>query len=248
MQTLGEVLKAERERRGVSLKDVEMATHIRTLYIKALEDNDFNVIPGEVYLKGFIRNYSVYLGLNEEEMVDIYRRQKGINIDDNQHNTKELPKTDWAKVGQKSGRFSGIGILYTSKFMRVLSILGVVSIIGGGLWLFSPSKSSVHTKQQSAPATQPIVVKEEVQLPKTAVTLVAKASDECWTQVVADGKEIYEGTLKKGDLKTWEAKNDLVIRIGDAGSLELTHNGKKLGFAGEKGEVLLRTFKINMDN
>ena len=69
-QTLGAVLRQRREAMGVSLAEVEVATRIRQKYLSAIEADDWHLLPGEVVGRGFLRNYSEYLGLEPHEVVD----------------------------------------------------------------------------------------------------------------------------------------------------------------------------------
>lgn len=73
MATIGEELRRERSRRGLTYKDVEQVLHIRSAYLEALEDGNFSLIPGAVYAKGFIRNYGNFLGLDGDRLVRQYR-------------------------------------------------------------------------------------------------------------------------------------------------------------------------------
>lgn len=72
-QKLGEVLRAAREARGVDMARVERDTKIRTRYVEALERGEYRELPGAVYTKGFLRNYGLYLGLDPEYLIDLYR-------------------------------------------------------------------------------------------------------------------------------------------------------------------------------
>lgn len=72
---VGEVLKTARERRGVDLARAERETKIRARHLAALEADDFDDLPAPVYTKGFLRNYSTYLGLDAEEMLSRWRRE-----------------------------------------------------------------------------------------------------------------------------------------------------------------------------
>ncbi len=69
MGELGELLRSTREAKGVSLEQAEEATRIRRRYLEALEAEDFEQMPAEVYVRGFLRNYALYLGLDLEEML-----------------------------------------------------------------------------------------------------------------------------------------------------------------------------------
>ena len=70
MFEIGSALREARERRGLSYSQVEEGTKIRARYIRALEDEDFGVLPGPTYSKGFLRAYADYLGLDGHLFVD----------------------------------------------------------------------------------------------------------------------------------------------------------------------------------
>ena len=72
---VGELLQTARERKGVDLVRAERETKIRARHLAALESGDFADLPAQVYAKGFLRNYSTYLGLDAEEMLARWRRE-----------------------------------------------------------------------------------------------------------------------------------------------------------------------------
>jgi cytoskeletal protein RodZ len=74
---VGEQLREARERKGLDLYRVERDTKIRTKYLEALESGDFGDLPGEVYARGFLRNYATYLGLDADEVIDEWRGEAG---------------------------------------------------------------------------------------------------------------------------------------------------------------------------
>jgi len=76
METIGKILASARERKGISIKDLESTTKIVSRYIVALENEEFDALPGDVYVKGFLRNISDKLGLNSDDMLEIYNLQK----------------------------------------------------------------------------------------------------------------------------------------------------------------------------
>src|SRR4026209_807285 len=75
--SLPERLYAARERKGVDLYRAERDTKIRARYLGALERGDYKELPGAVYTKGFLRNYALYLGLDPEEVLLQWRRERG---------------------------------------------------------------------------------------------------------------------------------------------------------------------------
>src|SRR5580765_1587347 len=74
---LPERLYAARERKGVDLYRAERDTKIRARYLGALERGDYKELPGAVYTKGFLRNYALYLGLDPDEVLNHWRRERG---------------------------------------------------------------------------------------------------------------------------------------------------------------------------
>lgn len=73
MGNLGETLRSTRETKGISLQQAEDDIKIRKKYLQALEEEDYDVIPGRVYAKGFLRNYANYLGLDPDEIMMEYK-------------------------------------------------------------------------------------------------------------------------------------------------------------------------------
>ena len=72
MKELGAILKAAREKKGVSLEDIQMITKIRLKHLEALEAGDFAQLPGEVYVKGFLANFAKTVGLDGDEIIKKY--------------------------------------------------------------------------------------------------------------------------------------------------------------------------------
>lgn len=78
---LGEVLRTAREAKFIDLARVERDTKIQTRYLSALERGDYRDLPPAVYTKGFLRNYGLYLGLDPEYLLDLYRLDRGTAVD-----------------------------------------------------------------------------------------------------------------------------------------------------------------------
>ena len=84
METIGQILKNAREKKGLTIEELEASTHIVAKFIKALENEDFDVLPGEIYVKGFIKNLSDKLSLDAEMVLERYNLQKnGANSEQN---------------------------------------------------------------------------------------------------------------------------------------------------------------------
>jgi len=73
---VGETLRAQREKKGITLEQAASDTRIREKFLKALEDSDYQTLPGTVYTKGFLRNYAEYLDLDTEELVVQFHQER----------------------------------------------------------------------------------------------------------------------------------------------------------------------------
>jgi len=75
---LGDILRSQREKKGITLDQAAADTRIREKFLKALEDDDYQSLPGAVYTKGFLRNYAEYLDLSQEELVVLFHQERGL--------------------------------------------------------------------------------------------------------------------------------------------------------------------------
>lgn len=74
---LGEQLRAQREKKGITLEQAAADTRIREKFLQALESGDYRSLPGAVYTRGFLRNYAEYLDLETETLLPIYQKERG---------------------------------------------------------------------------------------------------------------------------------------------------------------------------
>ena len=123
---------------------------------------------------------------------------------------------------------------------KLIAIVAVVLVVLAGA-VYALSGSDDSTKK---PAAQQQTQQVEAPAPKTydGVEVTATFTADCWLEVKADGKTVYEGTLKKGDSQTWKGTDKVTVRVGDAGAVSFAVNGKDLGTAGKTGQVANKTF------
>ncbi|WP_270837421.1 helix-turn-helix domain-containing protein [Mitsuokella multacida] len=122
---------------------------------------------------------------------------------------------------------------------KLIAIVAVVLVVLAGA-VYALSGSDDSAKKPAAQQTQ----QTEAPAPKTydGVEVTATFTADCWLEVKADGKTVYEGTLKKGDSQTWKGTDKVTVRVGDAGAVSFSVNGKDLGTAGKTGQVANKTF------
>ncbi len=97
MKTVNEVLKSTRLKKRVSLEDAAKATKIRVIQLEHLEEGRFEKLPPPTFVRGFIKNYGEYLGLNAHELLALFRRQ----FDERAKNSI-IPKICIASLGKNS--------------------------------------------------------------------------------------------------------------------------------------------------
>ena len=80
VENFGSYLKHERELRGVTLQAISGATKIHIRFLRALEDNKFDELPGEVFIKGYIKSYAHTIGSDPEETLNVYEEFVGNKV------------------------------------------------------------------------------------------------------------------------------------------------------------------------
>jgi len=122
---LGEVLRSAREAKFIDLARVERDTKIRLHHLAALERGDYRALPAAVYTKGFLRNYGLYLGLDPEYLVDLYRLESGFAIDRPLSPVRPRPVTE--RQGRPFVVSSGAVV---AAILSVLVLAFVVYLVG----------------------------------------------------------------------------------------------------------------------
>jgi helix-turn-helix protein len=129
---VGPILREARNRRKVDLSTVEAATRIRVRFLRAIENEEWDVLPGGVYTRGFIRTYAAYLGLDGERLADDFRREvEGTAA--REPSAELAPVAASAATGAADGRrtLPRAGLLAAVAVVAV-AILVVVLLPGGG--------------------------------------------------------------------------------------------------------------------
>lgn len=171
---IGDTLRREREKQKFSLKDVEQGTSIRSVYIDAIEKGEYDKLPGEVYAKGFIKNYANFLNLNGEELV----RQFVMEISTVADTAEENPAVKDPNFNSSIAA-TNIGSKYQtdqiankksetesdSKKYLAAAIAFIAIIIGGIFYGFSGSDSENVTVAQSEVKNTPVET-SKVETPK----------------------------------------------------------------------------------
>src|SRR6266404_453300 len=117
MFEIGNSLKEARSRRRIEIAQAEQATKIRGKYLRALEDEQFDVLPSDTYIKGFLRTYADYLGLDGQVYVDEYNSRFVIGEDEMRSRRRSPRRSE-----RRSRR------LETTLVLLVLGVIAVVTV------------------------------------------------------------------------------------------------------------------------
>jgi cytoskeletal protein RodZ len=128
MNELGERLREARESQGISVSQASVETRILQRYLVALEDGDYQHLPGDVYARGFIRNYANYLGLPADELIELYRRDRGVSEPIRVVPATSSPRIRGLVVPSFFGVFFVVLVLVGASYL----VLSTLNIVGEG--------------------------------------------------------------------------------------------------------------------
>ena len=253
---IGDLLRRERERQNLSIKDIEKATSIRALYIDAIEKGEYKTLPGEVYAKGFVRNYANYLELNANEIVNAFNEemhpQEELQESAGSSSAEEARQEQSAERNREEYRGPKITSLESYPMEKKSHGIRNALMVAAAVFVvaFAALIAFGGDEEPSAPAPRAKTQTQQGQkqteaAPKPAadgVEVKLSFTDRCWTEVVVDGKTEFEGTAEKGKVLTLKGKDKVRITAGNAGALNYSLNGKDMGAIGQKGEVVEKTF------
>jgi hypothetical protein len=149
---IGNSLREARERQGLAYPEIELATKIRAKYIRALEEEDFRAIPGDAYIRGFLRTYADYLGLDPDVYVDEYASRFLTSWRD------ELPpRPTKRRIRPRERSLGRRSLVLVLAGIALLTALVFVAARYGGSTNDAPpppAKHQTHKKQQAAAPRQ----------------------------------------------------------------------------------------------
>lgn len=222
---IGRALRTARLRRGKSLEEASRETRLRLEYLTALEREEFGDLLGDVYVRGWLRSYSQYLGLDPEKVITVYERAHG----------GEHPEL--APIHRAPGVANGDGLPSIHRrpnWLLAAAAAAIVLLSAGAIGLFSRGSSTPEAADPSPPPSIPV-------LPRTVeVDLVAR--QRVSGVVTADGVVQFSGTLEPGEARHFEAEQQIEVELAWGHSVRLRVNGEDLGKLGNRDEPLVVTY------
>lgn len=220
MFEIGNSLREARLRRHIDFTDAEHGTKIRGKYLRALEDERFELLPSHTYIKGFLRSYADYLGLDGQLYVDEYNSRFVIGEEDAPLRARRVPA---AKARRSDRRESSIVLL-------ALTAITIVTALVIVAWRFgSPEDEPVHGLTTSTTERQ----KPAARIPQAAGTarleLRATRGDSYMLvrQRSALGEVLYQGTLERGQKQRFDGQV-LWVRLESPQNVLVRRNGNRV--------------------
>lgn len=245
MASIGEQFKRERIGKKISLEDVARETKIRVSFLRAIEEDRFNLLPGGVFTRNFLRAYAIYLRMDEDEVVKSFVQLSPPSEE------KKLSPLLVVEEHKRRRYFYQIAIL-----ILLILLLGYILWVKG--WDFK-GENVYNLQQNEKPSTikeETAVIPERREVLPSArepsseaseLSMELRAIDSCWVEILADDRLVAYKLLQPGEKLTFVARQRFSLTLGNAGGVEVSLNGKRLRRLGRLGEVK-RSFELDAEN
>ena len=247
MANIGAALREKRQELGKSVEEIASATKIRQRYLEAMEREEWDIFPGRVYLKGFLRTYSRYLGLDENDMVN------GLpHLTDEEH-TAPLPEK--IEIPGRPRRKATIILAIIAVLLLAASQYVYRNYFGESLSPNNQTNVTQNTPSPSSPAVTapsdeektdtPVQPEEPMPVIIDKMNLNIKAvQGKCWVEIKTGKNLLYEGTLTKGQDIAFFDLQTFSLTLGNAGGVAVYINNVDIGSQGRVGDVVRKTFIV----
>jgi cytoskeletal protein RodZ len=259
VSALGEEFRSAREARGLSLSDVAERLHIRSVYLAAIEDEDWHVIGAPVYVRGFMRTYARFLGLDPEAAVATFAATLPAGTP-----AATAPRPAQTTPAEKKAAAERSSPSLAAILSIVVAVLAVLFVgyefyqYRAGVPASAPVADASLPPDADAAATPappddadasagglaavPPLATPAPPKPRRGLSL--RVTETSWLQVTVDGKVVFEGTLPAGAAKSFTGKT-ADVRVGNAGGVRIAVNGHTLAPLGASGDVVERSFVLS---
>ncbi|CAA9422130.1 MAG: Transcriptional regulator [uncultured Rubrobacteraceae bacterium] len=268
---IGPILEKRRLEKGLSLKEVEQATKIRTRYLEGLEREDPTVLPDPVYARGFLKTYANFLGLDGESLSRELRDRRAPRRE--RQLSHEVPGTsdfDQPLItpggvdGAERRRISGATVLTIALAVLVLAaVIGALYYVGSrsvGSGANDSEEPAVEREPDPAPSQKEEPAAEMTtgggasdgagkaddgdDAPETAPVTVRVAGAPAGLTISVDGAVALDQFAQPGFSQTFEAQNSVTVSTANAGAVEVEVDGQSVGRLGRYGQGATREFPV----
>lgn len=245
MFEIGPALREARERRGLAYSQVEADTAIRSRYIRALEEEQFGILPGPTYAKGFLRAYAEYLGLDGQLFIDEFNSRHHDPRREFEQSIYSRPRSQ-PHHRRRQRRESNLVMIVLATIVALSALVFLGNKYG------SPPRAQNNTPQgptapsstqrtlpQTTPSSATTAPAKKTSTQSNRFTVSLAASARCWISlhtgsvtgpaVVSGGIDLGGYTIDpavRGTITVHSSKQLFLSQIGAASSLSLRVNGK----------------------
>lgn len=242
-EALGATLSSARRRLGRSLAEAEAATRIRGKMLEALERGEWETLPNEAYVRGYIISYAKFLELDPAPLLQMYSEETGHQTNRERMRLPEQVVPTRDRAHHIPWRAAAAIALAT----------GLIALIVWGIGRFAagpeelPPVPNVPEATSSAgspeptgtqPAVTPTASVDATTTPQQPgsgaegepfkLTIDVSSEGASWLRVTVDGLKAYEGTLAGGQSKEWDVQDEAVVRVGKPSMVTVARNGQRL--------------------
>jgi cytoskeleton protein RodZ len=242
--SLGAFIAKSRTDARLSIEDLSTMTNIPASLLREMENNNFKKCGGETYARGHLRNMAAKLEIDERAFLDLFEievaaPEKPIRELLNENNVtmpyQEPKRISWKVLAAGSAAalvlFAGAQIFFSNiDSGDDQEIIATTSA--------TPSNSTSESVAPSAAASPEIVGGVTVELVASRGTTWLYATNE-------NGTQIFSGQIRKGDSKRLSEAKQVNLRVGNAGGVDISVNGKSVGSIGANGEVVNLTYNAD---
>ena len=227
MFEIGNSLREARVRQQLELSEVELATKIRGRYLRALEEETFELLPAQTYVKGFLRTYADYLGLDGQLYVDEFNSRFGGEGEEAREPVVARRTSQVRRQQQR--RVEGRWVLFA------LAGIGALFAFVIAAWKFGGNGNEQIPNLGPATSTQkqtvlPPVHKQAAPKPAKLRLYVRAVHGNSWMQVrnwSSSGGDRFTGTVELDQAQRFVARR-LWVNFGNPGNLAIVFNGKQV--------------------
>ncbi len=245
---VGSRLRAAREAKHLSVLEIADTTKISVSALEALEENDVARLPGGIFTRGFVRSYAAEVGLDPEQTLRDFMAQ--------------LPAEEIAEATTADDRPHEYAVYQSQQRMaRTVLTLVLVGAAVAALLFFSwmggvpsgtgtPVEPATTVEPEPPPRLDRSVRVEPptpiAPVPQAPLTIVLSPLGDCWVSLRLDGESVVRRVMHAGERAAYEANDEIVLNIGDAGAFAFAINQQRGRSLGASGEVM--TERITLQN
>ena len=259
LETFGKELRSQRELKQISLSSISEATRISEKMLEAIEAGKFSVLP-QAYIRAFLRAYAAAIELNPDEVMQRYDSvnqeiravaEEWVNRSKTRVAGAEPAGTEPASPGSRvslSSIVAGVTILaaviaiifFANKESAVPSqeplsrVPFDKAVHESEAVVAQPEQAAPPVTQQSPPDQTPLAA---VRPSVDSLRLEITTTDSVWVAVVIDNVRRGEYLFPAGRIRSWAAKEQFMVSIGNAAAATFRLNGNNLGALGKRGAV-----------